>query len=307
MSKKILYIAEIVTKVGVYCIKKQLQKLKTELNIDFIIANADGATGGFGLGASHSVYLRKLGIDVITSGDHIYNKKDIHEHMSHAYHLLRPANFPYSNPGRGWRTYHVGPRGEDRKAETKSQKIVVISLLGQATFKRIHPANPYTLLTNILDRAKSEADIVIVDFHALTTAEKAAMSLHADGLVSAVIGSGMRVQTADARILPKGTAVISDAGRSGSIQSVGGFDPKIELEQRMLGIPRRSFECWDGLEVQGVVLHIADDGRAESIEPFRIPVEPPPPPPPESEQKPKPKQKSGQKPEPKQEKGEKSA
>ncbi len=272
MGKNILYIAEIVTKVGVYCVKKQLRKLKDEYNIDFVIANADGASGGFGLGQSHSIYLRKLGVDVITSGNFIYNKKDIHAHMAKAYHLLRPANLPYENPGRGWRTYSIGERD---KKNNRQQSLVIINLIGQSALKYIHPVNPYSILPGIVERAKKDTDTIILDFHTAITAEKATMNLYADGQVSAVIGSGMRVQTSDARILQKGTAVISDAGRTGSIQSVGGFDPKGEIEQRMLGKPLRSAECWEGLEIQGVILNINNEGKSESITPFRRSVEPP--------------------------------
>jgi len=187
MSKKILYIAEIVNKVGVYCVKKQLAKIKKEHEIDFVIANADSSTGGFGLGTNHSVYLRKMGVDVITSGDHIYNKKDIQEHMSKAYHLLRPANFPYTNPGRGWRTYTVGHRKDEHTAKERSKNIVVVNLLGQTAFGRIHPTNPYELLSHVVEKSKKDADTVIVDFHSVTTAEKSTMNLYADGLVSALV------------------------------------------------------------------------------------------------------------------------
>lgn len=274
MGKTILYIAEIVTKTGIYCVKNQLKSLIKEFQADFVIANGDGATGGFGLGKTHSIYLRKLGIDVITSGDQIFFKKDIQEHLPKAYHLLRPANFPQGNPGRGWRTYRVGGKKPDDKPE-RSENIVVISLLGQSGFNRIHPSNPYTFLPNIVERAKKDADIVIMDFHSPITAEKATMSLYADGRLTAVIGSGSRTQTNDAQILPRGTAVISDAGRTGSIQSVGGFEPETEIRQKMLGVPARSNEHWDGLEIQGVLLKVGDDGAAESIEPFRREVETP--------------------------------
>lgn len=272
MGKTVLYIAEIVTKTGIYCVKSKLKSLIKEFGADFVIANGDGATGGFGIGKTHSIYLRKLGIDVITTGDQVYFKKDIQEHLPKAYHLLRPANFPQGNPGRGWRTYTIG--GKKDKPE-RSENIVVISLLGQAALNRIHPSNPYSFLPGIVERAKKDTDIIILDYHAAVTAEKAAMNLYADGLVSAVVGSGMRTQTADARILPKGTAVISDAGRTGSIQSVGGFEPETEIQQKILGVPNRSSEHWQGLEIQGVVLRFADNGSAEEIIPFRREVETP--------------------------------
>jgi metallophosphoesterase (TIGR00282 family) len=277
MGKTVLYIAEIVTKSGVYCVKNQIKSLKKEYQPDFIIANGDGATGGYGIGKTHSIYLRKLGIDVITTGDQVYFKKDIQEHLPKAYHLLRPANFPQGNPGRGWRTYTIGGKPADGRKPERSEQIVVISLLGQSGLNRLHPSNPYLQLPGIVERAKKDADLIILDFHAPITAEKATMNLYADGRVSAVVGSGMRVQTSDARILPKGTAVIADAGRTGSIQSVNGFEPETEIRQQMTAIPERSNDHWEGLEVQGVVLRFDDEGRAESIEPFRRSVPSPEP------------------------------
>ncbi len=273
MGKTVIYFAEIVTKTGIYCVKTQLKSLVKEFGADMIIANGDGATGGFGIGKTHSIYLRKLGVDVITSGDQVFYKKDIQEHLPKAYHLLRPANFPQGNPGRGWRTYTFGGKSDDKPA--RSDQAVVISLLGQSGLNRIHPTNPYSFLPSIVERAKKDADIIILDFHAPITAEKAAMNLYADGMVSAVIGSGMRTQTSDAQILPKGTAIISDAGRTGSIQSVGGFEPEIEIQQKILGVPNRSNEHWEGLEIQGVVIRFEDDGKASEIIPFRRPVETP--------------------------------
>ena len=108
---RVLYIAEIVGKPGVYCVKTVLSRLRKEQQIDFVIANGDGATGGFGIGKNHSIYLRKLGIDVITGGDQTFFKKDIAEHIDKAYYMLRPANMPPEMPGRGWRHYSVTPAG----------------------------------------------------------------------------------------------------------------------------------------------------------------------------------------------------
>ena len=103
MGIRVLYIGEIVGKAGVYCIKQALPKLKPELGINFVIANGEGATGGFGIGKNHSIYLHKLGIDVITGGEKIYYKKDMVPHIAKSPYILRPANYPPSNPGRGWR------------------------------------------------------------------------------------------------------------------------------------------------------------------------------------------------------------
>lgn len=258
MGVRILYLAEIVGKPGIFCVKSELPKLKQEFQPTLTIANADGATGGYGLGKTHAIYLRKLGVDIITGGDQIYFKKDLVSGLDQLYHVLRPANFPAGNPGRGWRTITVN-----------GTKIAVVSLLGLSGFSRVHLSNPYTFLPEIVKRIQSETNYIFLDFHSVTTAEKAAMSLHADGLVSACIGSGIRAMCADAEVLPGGTAAISDAGRSGSIQSVNGLDPVIEIRQFINGVPERSMETWAGLELQGCIIDIGDDGKALSITTFR--------------------------------------
>ena len=270
---RILYIAEIVGKPGLYTVKTLLPKIKKERSIDFVIANGDGVTGGFGIGKNHSIYLRKLGIDVITGGDMTFLKKDMAEHIDKAYYLLRPANLPPEMPGRGWRHYSVTPQewasgdaeaGTDDESSTEEQtqrktpevRIAIMSLLGQSGFDRIHGSNPYTYLNTVLERLSKNSTAVILDFHALTTAEKYTMFHHADGKVTAVIGSGQRVQTADAQVFPSGTAVICDAGRTGSQTSVSGFAPAPEIKKYLTRIPVRSEESWENLQLQGTILDL---------------------------------------------------
>ncbi|MBN2050149.1 MAG: YmdB family metallophosphoesterase [Spirochaetales bacterium] len=259
MGVRILCIGEIVGSTGIYTVKALLARVKKEQNIDFVLANGEGATGGFGIGKNHAVYLRKLGIDVITSGEKIYYKKDMVEHIQKAPYILRPANYPPGNPGRGWRVYEVAEK-----------KIAVISLLGQSGFRRTHLSNPYTFLPEIVSRLKEETPIIILDFHSATTAEKYTMFHLADGLVSAVIGTHSKALTADAHILPGGTAVICDNGRTGSLMSVGGLDPEIEIRKFLQQIPERS-KNWTALpELQGAVVEIGEDGKATHIEALRI-------------------------------------
>jgi 2',3'-cyclic-nucleotide 2'-phosphodiesterase len=255
---RILFIGEIVGKAGIYCIKKLLSRIKDEYGIDFVIAAGEGATGGFGIGKNHSIYLHKLGIDVLTGGECIYYKLDMVTHIKKAPYVLRPANYPPGNPGRGWWIYTVGDK-----------KIAVVDLLGQSGFNRVHLSNPYTFLPEIISRITAETNIIIVDFHAATTAEKSSMFYHVDGVVSAVIGTHFKVLTADARILPGGTAVITDVGRCGSIESVGGLDPEIEIKKFLTGVPERSNDAWAKLELQGVLIDIDERGKAAHIEIIR--------------------------------------
>lgn len=261
---RILYLGEIVGKSGVYCVKQLLPALKAERAVDFVIANGEGATGGFGIGKNHSIYLHKLGVDVITSGECIYYKKDMVEHLTKAPYILRPANYPFGNPGRGWMIY-----------TREERRIGVVCLLGQAGFQRVHLQNPYLLLAELVERIAKETSTILVDFHAGTTAEKYTMFYQMDGKVSAVIGSHTKALTADERVLPGGTAVIGSAGRTGSLLSVGGLDPDIEIRKFLTQVHEHSREAWAGLELQGVLVEIDGGGRATSIERLRLPCPPP--------------------------------
>ena len=252
---RILFLGEIVGKAGVYCIKTLLQDIKEQYSIDFVIANGEGATGGFGIGKNHSIYLHKLGIDVITSGECIYYKLDMVNHIKKAPYILKPANYPPGTPGRGWKIYSIGERN-----------LAVINLLGQSGFNRVHLSNPYTYLPELVSKISQETKNIIVDFHAATTAEKYSMFFHADGLVSAVIGTHFKVLTADAQIFPQGTAIITDVGRVGSFDSVGGLDPEIEIQKYVTQIPERSKDAWENLELQGCIIELNQYGKTESIE-----------------------------------------
>jgi metallophosphoesterase (TIGR00282 family) len=259
---KILYVGEVVGKAGVFTVKKTLAKAKAELGADFVIGNADSATGGAGLGRQHSVYLRKLGLEAITLGDCCYYKRDIIEAYAKAPYLIRPANYPYGNPGRGYHVFNT-PKG----------KVAVVELLGQAGFPRVHLANPFQAILDLSRKLREETPVIVLDFHAATTAEKEAMARHADGLVSAVIGSHGKTLTADARVLSGGTACITDAGRTGSLMSVGGQDAATRINEFISGIPAWAKDGTAGLELQGCLVEVGADGRATSMRSLRIPCE----------------------------------
>lgn len=257
---RLLYIAEIVGKAGIYSLKKGLPQLLRELKPDFVVANGDGATGGFGLGRNHAAYIRKLGVDVITMGECCFYKKDLVENISRLPYVLRPANLNAAAPGWGARVYPCGG----------GRKVAVASLIGQSGFDRLHGDNPTALLPELTERLRRETPWVLIDFHASATAEKLTLFRLADGRCSAVIGSHGRVQTADEVVLPKGTAAICDAGRTGSIDSVGGADPASRIAEFLTGIPDWTREAWARPELQGVVVDLEDDGRASSIERVKI-------------------------------------
>ena len=260
MSINVVFIGEIAGKNGVFALKSTLPEIRARYKPDFIIAAADSTTGGAGLGVQHAVYLKKLGIDCLTLGDCAYYKIDMTEFYPKAGWVLRPANYPYGNPGKGWRIF-----------QTPAGKIAVVSLLGQAGFPRVHAENPFSAIDYILERIGTEAKAVVVDFHATTTAEKLTLSSYLDGRVSAVIGSHCKALTADARCMKKGTAALTDCGRTGSILSVGGMDPDARVREFMTAVRVWKSDGTLGLEVQGCCFRIGDSGMAESMESFRIP------------------------------------
>ena len=271
---KVLYIAEIVGKAGVYAFKKALPVLKKQYPADFLIACADGTTGGGGLGRNHAAYLHKLGADVLTTGDNCFYKKDLTESMEKLPYILRPDNLNPDAPGFGSRVYKVS--GNKVPGKAGNEKIAVAVLVGQNGFGRLHGNSPFTHLPVLLERLRRETPYVIIDFHAQASAEKKTLFFSADGRCSAVIGSHTRVQTTDECILPGGTAVICDAGRTGAAESVGGCETESRIKEYLSGIPDWTKDAWDKPELQGVYLDIGPDGKTRSVERIRIAVEPPP-------------------------------
>lgn len=236
-----------------------MSEIRQRFNPDFVFANADSATGGAGLGVQHAVYLRKLGLDGITMGEASYYKPDMTEFYPKAGWVLRPANLPEGDPGRGWRVF-----------QKDGKRVAVIALLGQSGFARVHADNPFLAVDQLSHFLRRDTPCVIVNFHAATTAEKLSLARHADGKVSVILGTGGKVLTADARILQKRTAAITDLGRTGSILSVGGLDPEAKVREFLTGVPAWSRDASAQPEVQGVCVQFDDDGLALSIESFRI-------------------------------------
>jgi metallophosphoesterase (TIGR00282 family) len=264
MEMKILCLGEITGKGGIHCIKKGLPLLKEEKKIDLVIANAEGATNGFGLGKNHSVYLHKLGLDILFLGEKGFFKRDMVEFAAKSSFILRPVNFPSDTPGRGWKI-----------VEINDKKLAIISAMGLSGFNRVHLNNPYTYLPSLVEKLKEKADFVVVEFHSATSAEKKTLFHLLKGKVSIISGSHTKALTADNAIMD-GTGVISDTGRCGSIQSVGGFLPSFEIKKIMTGMPIRSQETMESLELQGALFTLNENGECIHTELIRQPVESPP-------------------------------
>ena len=268
---RILYIAELVGKAGIYALKKTLPDLIKSRNINFTIVCGDGATGGNGLGRHHAGYIKKLGADVITTGECCFYKKDLVE--SWVPYVLRPFNlsdFPGDAmlPGFGWRVLKT-LSGNESDAGT-APMIAVAVLLG-ANFPRLKADNPFVKFPALLEKLKTQTPFIVLDFHAWATGEKKTLFAAAAGSCTAIIGSHNKVQTADEEII-NGTAVICDAGRTGSAESVGGSNIASRIQEYRTGIPDWTREAWDKCEVQGVIVEADSKGRAVSIERIRVPV-----------------------------------
>ena len=268
---RILYIAELVGKAGIYALKKTLPDLIKSRNINFTIVCGDGATGGNGLGRHHAGYIKKLGADVITTGECCFYKKDLVE--SWVPYVLRPFNlsdFPGDAmlPGFGWRVLKT-LSGNESDAGT-APMIAVAVLLG-ANFPRLKADNPFVKFPALLEKLKTQTPFIVLDFHAWATGEKKTLFAATAGSCTAIIGSHNKVQTADEEII-NGTAVICDAGRTGSAESVGGSNIASRIQEYRTGIPDWTREAWDKCELQGVIVEADSKGRAVSIERIRVPV-----------------------------------
>ena len=258
---RILYIAEIVGRAGIFAFKKGIRDMQKQKKPDFIIAGADGVTNANGLSRNHASYLHKMGANVLTCGECSFFKKDFVENIEQIHYVLRPANLNHEAPGYGARLYRLGDK-----------KVAVAVLIGQNGFIRMHGNNPFIEAPLICERFRQETPYIILDFHAAATAEKRILFALSDGLCSAVIGSHTRVQTADEEILSGGTAVITDAGRTGSQLSVGGVDVQERINSYITGIPDWTKEAVEKAEMQGVLIDIDENGKAFYIERIRHPV-----------------------------------
>ncbi|MGQ9602931.1 MAG: TIGR00282 family metallophosphoesterase [bacterium] len=250
---RVLFIGDIVGRQGRKIVQDLLPKLKSEFEIDLTIANCENAAGGFGVTMKIIDELRQAGIDVMTSGNHIWDRQEIMGHLDSVPILLRPLNYPDGVPGRGRGIYEA--RG--------GTKICVVNLMGRVFMRPIDC--PFKAIDSLLSHL--DPVVTIVDMHAEATSEKIAMGWYLDGRVAAVIGSHTHVQTADERVLPGGTAYITDAGMTGSIDSVIGIEKDAIIRRFLTGIPTRFEAATEDAWLMGVVVTIdLNCGKATSIE-----------------------------------------
>jgi metallophosphoesterase (TIGR00282 family) len=257
---KVLFIGDIMGEPGRRAIARTLHKVVAQHAVDLVIGNGENVAGGFGITPELAHELYEMGLSVITTGNHAWDKKEILDFFSQEPRLLRPANYPDGVPGRGSIVVET-PGGE---------RLGVLQVMGRAFMPTLDC--PFQVARREVARLKTETRAIIVDMHAEATSEKMAMGHFLDGDVAAVVGTHTHVQTADEQILPKGTAYITDIGMTGPIHSVIGIKKEIAIEKFLTGMPRR-FEVASGPAVLSAVLLELDGavGKAISIQRFRIP------------------------------------
>lgn len=260
MKNSILFIGDIVGEPGLQIIREKLKELIERYNADFVIANGENVSNGKGITKEEAEELFLLGVDVITTGNHIWDNWHSRPLLAQDDRVIRPYNYPQGNPGRGYKiaTSKIG------------NQIAVIQLQGRTFMYTIEC--PFRAIDNILNNLQNKIKVIIVDFHAEATAEKIAMGWHIDGRISALIGTHTHIQTADACLLPNGTAYITDVGMTGPYDSVLGLDKTVALKRFILQTPHKYKMAEKDVHLCGVHLLIdSDTGQALKISSFIIP------------------------------------
>ena len=253
----ILFVGDVVGKPGRRAVRELLPSLIDKYAIDLVIANGENAAGGFGLTPEIAEEFLELNINVITSGNHIWDNKSILDYIDGKAWLLRPANYPSGVPGVGSGVFET-PIG---------LKVGVLNLQGRVFMEPIDC--PFRKGDEIVGEMKREASVIIVDFHGEATSEKVAMGWFMDGKVSAVIGTHTHVQTSDERLLPKGTAYMTDAGMTGSIDSIIGVQVDKALNRFLTKMPQKFETAKKNIQLQGVVITV-ESGSGKAVEIKRV-------------------------------------
>lgn len=252
---RLLFIGDIVGKPGRELVRRGLSALVARHQIDFVVANGENAAAGFGITPDIADDLFGYGVHVITGGNHSWDKKEIGPYLADHPRLLRPANYPPGTPGRG----RIVAEAEN------GVSVAVINVMGRVFMTAID--DPFRVAVDEIGVARRDARVILVDFHAEATSEKVAMGWHLDGRVAAVVGTHTHVATADARLLPQGTAYITDVGMTGPHDSVIGVERSAVLQKFLTGLPHRFETATENPRLNCVII-TADEtsGRAVAIE-----------------------------------------
>jgi len=257
---RVLMVGDVIGQPGRAALDRVLPDLRERRGIDLVTANGENLAGGMGLTPATAHALYGAGVDVITSGNHIWDKKEIIPELDRDERILRPLNYGTRGvPGRGWGTFHAADGSE----------VVVINAQGRTYMQPIE--NPFTELDRLLEESADELpNLRLVDFHCEITSEKTAFGLHLDGRVSAVVGTHTHVPTADLRILPRGTAYVSDLGMTGAVDSVIGFAPETVLPRFLTGLPTRFAVAEGPVVVHAVLIDLDPDAGGRAVAAERI-------------------------------------
>jgi metallophosphoesterase (TIGR00282 family) len=249
----ILFIGDIVGRPGRELLRKGLRGLVDHHDVDFVIANVENAAAGFGITKDIGDAIMDWGVDVMTSGNHIWDKREALDYIAAEPRLLRPANYPAGVPG----------RGSCVTASRDGRAVGVVNVMGRVFMLNID--DPFSVVLDQIESLKHKTKVVIVDFHAEATSEKIAMGWHLDGKATLVVGTHTHVQTADERVLPNGTAYLTDAGMTGPHDSIIGMEREPSLARFLTGIPSKLEPATGNPRLNGVLVS-ADDrtGRASS-------------------------------------------
>jgi 2',3'-cyclic-nucleotide 2'-phosphodiesterase len=252
-SRRLLFIGDVVGEPGRKALTAALPDLRERYSADFVVANAENVAGGVGVTERTARALLDAGVDVLTTGNHAFRHKEVYAFLDSSERIVRPANFLHSTPGRGHTVF-----------ERDGTRWGVLNLSGTVYLDA--DRSPFHEADRALARLEKEADLVVVDLHAEVTSEKVAMGWHLDGRVMAVIGTHTHVPTADARVLPGGTAYVTDAGMTGSRAGVIGVKKEQALERFVTELPVKFETATDDVWIMGCVVESADGGLARSIE-----------------------------------------
>lgn len=256
----ILMVGDVYGEPGRAALQKLLPGLKEAHRIDLTVVNVENAAGGFGVTPQLCRGFLELGVDVMTSGNHIWDRKEIVGYIAKEPLLLRPANFPSGTPGAGAVTVKVGPH-----------RVAVVNLMGRVFMSTLDC--PFRKADELVPELRRETPVILVDMHAEATSETMAMGWYLDGRVSAVVGTHRHVQTADERILPRGTAYITDVGMTGPVNSVIGVDTELILQRFLTQLPVRFEPARGPAALHGVVITVdPETGRASDIRRLRVPA-----------------------------------
>lgn len=259
---RVLFVGDVIGKPGRQALRGLLPGLIDRHRVDYTVVNVENLAGGFGVTPDTLAEIEDLPIDCLTTGNHVWDKKEVLELLEGHPRLLRPANYPAANPGRGW---HVGETAAGHKVAT-------LNLEGQVFMKNLE--SPFVVADQVLAALPADAHVILVDFHAEATSEKQALAFYLAGRVSAVLGTHTHVPTADERILPGGTALLTDVGMTGPYLSIIGMRAD-KVVQRFLRQTPTAFEVAKGdPRLAGAVVEVdALTGRAQSIERLLVPWE----------------------------------